>query len=87
MCQPRANVPTHHYYYYSFLGKWLKLSINTKERPPPSSFFSLTLICNGTAVLFGGLNPVQKTNQVYIVKFAKTAVVIKCIKIIVMFYH
>ncbi|XP_019853341.1 PREDICTED: probable serine/threonine-protein kinase mps1 [Amphimedon queenslandica] len=61
-----------HYYKLSS-GKWSSPNV-TGDRPPPTSYFTLTSITNDCAILFGGATPNGSSNNTYIVNFSHTSV-------------
>ena len=67
------------YIKYNFItvcisGQWIIPEISG-ECPPPCSSFTLTLLPNNRALLFGGDTPSGPVNTVYIAHCTKTAVV------------
>uniref|UniRef100_A0A1X7TPK6 Death domain-containing protein n=3 Tax=Amphimedon queenslandica TaxID=400682 RepID=A0A1X7TPK6_AMPQE len=58
-------------------GKWTSPTV-TGDRPPPINSFTLTSITTTTAILFGGYDVDEWSNDVYVFEFTDTSV--KCTK-------
>ena len=56
------------------LDQWIS-PVVTGDRPPPINDFTLTLVTNNTAVMFGGQTDNGDGNKLYMISFTKTSVV------------
>ncbi|XP_019854235.1 PREDICTED: kelch domain-containing protein 4-like [Amphimedon queenslandica] len=61
------------HYYRILSDQWIS-PVVTGDRPPPISHFTLTLVTNNTAVMFGGSTYNGANNKLYMISFTKTSV-------------
>ena len=59
---------------YVSVDKWISPNV-TGCRPPPIDDFTLTLVTNNTAALFGGDTITGRSKKLFIISFNKTSVV------------